>query len=83
MSWWCGQRCLSCGQFIFSYSLSCFWLSSCLVAVEDFEVVETTLGADDSVDGRAVVLPSSTMRVVDGMAGVVVESSFSFERFCC
>ncbi len=27
------------------------------------------LGADDSVDGRAVVLPSSTMRVVDGMAG--------------
>ncbi len=31
---WClgggGQRCLSCGQFIFSYSLSCFWLSSCL-----------------------------------------------------
>ncbi len=24
------------------------------------------LGADDSVDGRAVVLPSSTMRVVDG-----------------
>ncbi len=35
--------------------------------------METTLGADDSVDGRAVVLPSSTMRVVDGMAGVVVE----------
>ncbi len=28
--------------------------------------METTLGADDSVDGRAVVLPSSTMRVVDG-----------------
>ncbi len=27
------------------------------------------LGADDSVDGWAVVLPSSTMRVVDGMAG--------------
>ncbi len=31
---WCpgggGQRCLSCGQFIFSCSLSCFWLSSCL-----------------------------------------------------
>ncbi len=25
-----GQRLLSCGQFIFSYSLSCFWLSSCL-----------------------------------------------------
>ncbi len=43
------------------------------VAVDDFEVVETMLGADDSVDGRAVVLPSSTMRVVDGMAGVVVE----------
>ncbi len=42
------------------------------------------LGADDSVDGRAVVLPSSTMRVVDGMAGVVVERVvFSFERFCC
>ncbi len=31
------------------------------------------LGADDSVDGRAVVLLSSTMRVVDGTAGVVVE----------
>ncbi len=46
--------------------------------------METTLGADDSVDGRAVVLPSSTMRVVDGMAGVVVERVvFSFERFCC
>ncbi len=27
--------------------------------------METMLGADDSVDGRAVVLPSSTMRVVD------------------
>ncbi len=24
------KGCLSCGQFIFSYSLSCFWLSSCL-----------------------------------------------------
>ncbi len=43
------------------------------MAVDDFEVVETTLGADDSIDGWAVVLPSSTMRVVDGMAGVVVE----------
>ncbi len=46
--------------------------------------METTLGADDSVDGWAVVLPSSTMRVVDGIAGVVVEKVvFSFERFCC
>ncbi len=30
------------------------------------------------------MLPSSTMRVVDGMAGVVVERVVSaFERFCC
>ncbi len=35
--------------------------------------METTLGADESIDGWAVVLPSSTMRVVDGTAGVVVE----------
>ncbi len=35
--------------------------------------METTLGADDSVDSWAVVLPSSTMRVVDGTAGMVVE----------
>ncbi len=28
--------------------------------------MEDYAGADDSVDGRAVVLPSSTMRVVDG-----------------
>ncbi len=35
--------------------------------------METTLGADDSVDGWAVVLPSSTMRVVDGTFGMVVE----------
>ncbi len=34
--------------------------------------METTLGADDSVDGRAVVLPSSTMSS-GWMAGVVVE----------
>ncbi len=46
--------------------------------------METTLGADDSVDGWAVVLPSSTMRVVDGTAGMVVERVvFCFERFCC
>ncbi len=31
-----GQRCLSCGQFIFSYSLSCFWLSSCLSSCRGF-----------------------------------------------
>ncbi len=42
--------------------------------------METTLGADDSVDGWAVVLPSSTMRVVDGMAGVVVERVVSALR---
>ncbi len=35
--------------------------------------METTLGADDSIDGWAVVLPFSTMRVVGGTAGVVVE----------
>ena len=41
--------------------------------MEDFEVVENALGADDSVDAWAVVLSSSTMTVVDGTAGVVVE----------
>ncbi len=47
------------------------------MAVDDFEVVETTLGADDSVDGWAVVLPSLATRVVDGVAGVVVEGVVS------
>ena len=35
--------------------------------------METLLGAEVSVGGWTVVLPSSTMTVVDGMAGEVVE----------